>query len=510
MFLLLLEALHFFCMCLPTLQTSSQFAWPHIHEFFALPSRRSPELRQPCFSSPCFAWLTGIELHGTLSRARRCLCLQASNCLSQEEHCSWVGLLLQRDICTWPMGLASLNVPGELVKPRRLVAHRSYLLLGLTWFSSQCRCSPHLLGHFVRVLFVPLGLPRVSAPGSLCSVPPLGSSIVVHHLYPRTSADREHASVDEDDFAFRGFSEAIAICQQPPSRPSTGSRGLLAGWLRGFSLLSLHLVWSSGRNFRLVFGRPFSADQNSDQFSDMHQFVLHIAQFLDPLCVCCLDPSPVLGFARQSRPSPSTPSPWTRHRVISCCFSGSSSASSPEVMLTKRSLKDGKTNPNPSNRSKSDSSARLSKTVSAGMGSFLFLLSCSSQSSSSSAVLPEEWTLVFVCPRGYLPPCQCAAPSALLPSSARFEPVADSSDQLSPAHPEGTVWLQTPVFFLHPILVRLVPGTNDLQLWDFNVLGHLIDCLIDDGLLLQLCQRRAERLCSQCPSVKHLNGHLNK
>ena len=31
------------------------------------PSRRSPKLRQPCFSSPRFVWLTGIELHGTLS-----------------------------------------------------------------------------------------------------------------------------------------------------------------------------------------------------------------------------------------------------------------------------------------------------------------------------------------------------------------------------------------------------------------------------------------------------------
>ena len=30
------------------------------------PSHRSPELRQPCFSSPRFVLLTGIELHGPL------------------------------------------------------------------------------------------------------------------------------------------------------------------------------------------------------------------------------------------------------------------------------------------------------------------------------------------------------------------------------------------------------------------------------------------------------------
>ena len=34
--LLVLEALHFFCACFPTLRTSPQFAWPHIHEFSAL------------------------------------------------------------------------------------------------------------------------------------------------------------------------------------------------------------------------------------------------------------------------------------------------------------------------------------------------------------------------------------------------------------------------------------------------------------------------------------------
>ena len=34
--LFVLEALDFFCTCLPMLQTSSQFAWPHVHGFFAL------------------------------------------------------------------------------------------------------------------------------------------------------------------------------------------------------------------------------------------------------------------------------------------------------------------------------------------------------------------------------------------------------------------------------------------------------------------------------------------
>ena len=76
------------------------------------PSRRSPKLRQPCFSSPHFVWLTGIELHGTLSREQKCPCLLAHNSLSQEEHWSWFGLRLRMDGCMWPMGLASLRPGG--------------------------------------------------------------------------------------------------------------------------------------------------------------------------------------------------------------------------------------------------------------------------------------------------------------------------------------------------------------------------------------------------------------
>ena len=240
---------------------SLQFAWPHIHEFFALPSRRSPELRQPCFSSPCFAWLTGIELHGTLSRARRCLCLQASNCLSQEEHCSRVGLLPAEGHLHVAHGSGIIECARRV---RQAPAAGRTPQLSSSRTDLPVQQSVPLLASLVGPLCsrslcpsrpsTRFG-PRLSLLGT-----PLGSSIVVHHLYPRISADRENfstlhgASVDEDDFAFRGFSEAIAICQQPPSRPSTGSRGLLAGWLRGFSLLSLHLVWSSGRNFRLVFG----------------------------------------------------------------------------------------------------------------------------------------------------------------------------------------------------------------------------------------------------------------
>ena len=179
-----------------------------------------------------------------------------------------------------------LNVPSELVKPRWLVAHRGSLLFRLSCkFCSQRRRSPYLLGHFVRILFVPLGLPRVSPPGSLCSDPPplsLGSSVVVHHLHPRVSADREHfstlhgAGVDEDDFACRGFPEAIALVDEPfVDEHLHGLRLIRKGLLKvgfvlgiiGFVLFSLHPVQSSGRNLRFGLGALLSADQNSEQCS---------------------------------------------------------------------------------------------------------------------------------------------------------------------------------------------------------------------------------------------------
>ena len=101
------------------------------------PSRRRPEIRQPCFSSPRFV-LSGVELHGTLLWERRCPCLQGRNCLSQEERWSWFGLRLRRDVCMRPMGPASLW-PGSVTgrTPRRssfqteLQALQSVLLLAV-------------------------------------------------------------------------------------------------------------------------------------------------------------------------------------------------------------------------------------------------------------------------------------------------------------------------------------------------------------------------------------------
>ena len=67
-----------------------------------------------------------------------------------------------------------------------------------------------------------------------CGLPLLGPSMVVHHLHPRVSADREdhstlhRAGVDENDLACWGSSEAIALVDEPlvdepPSQPSTDS-----------------------------------------------------------------------------------------------------------------------------------------------------------------------------------------------------------------------------------------------------------------------------------------------
>ena len=75
---------------------------------------------------------------------------------------------------------------------------------------------------------------HVSRPQSLLARYPVGSSIVVHHLYPRVCAYREYfstlhgAGVDEHDFACRGSPEARAFVDEPFvdkhfSRPSTDS-----------------------------------------------------------------------------------------------------------------------------------------------------------------------------------------------------------------------------------------------------------------------------------------------
>ena len=62
------------------------------------------------------------------------------------------------------------------------VVGRTDLLFGRSCqLCSQCRCSPHFLGHFPLSFLVPLGLL-------------LGSTIVVLHLHHRVSADREQFS----------------------------------------------------------------------------------------------------------------------------------------------------------------------------------------------------------------------------------------------------------------------------------------------------------------------------
>ena len=91
-----------------------------------------------------------------------------------------------------PMLGASM-CPASSLSPRWPIAHRGGLFFSLRGkFCGQRRCSLYLLGHFVCLLFVPLGLPCISPPGSPSWIPLLGSSIVVHHLYPRVCAYREY------------------------------------------------------------------------------------------------------------------------------------------------------------------------------------------------------------------------------------------------------------------------------------------------------------------------------
>ena len=83
-------------------------------------------------------------------------------------------------------------MPGELVKPWWLVAHRSGLLFRVSCkLCSQCCCSPYLLGPLCSLSLCPSPLsirlvPRLSP----SSIPSLGSSFVVHHLHPQAFGSR--------------------------------------------------------------------------------------------------------------------------------------------------------------------------------------------------------------------------------------------------------------------------------------------------------------------------------
>ena len=90
---------------------------------------------------------------------------------------------------------------------------------------------------------------------------------------PRVSAYHKHfsslhgARVCEEDFACWGFPEAVALVDDHLHGLRLIREGLLkVGFVLGvigFVLFSLHLVQSSGRNFRIGFSAPLSADQNS-------------------------------------------------------------------------------------------------------------------------------------------------------------------------------------------------------------------------------------------------------
>ena len=95
------------------------------------------------------------------------------------------GSHLRRDACFRPTDPASLWLvvrasPASTLgasmcsasSPRRPVFGRTpYHLLGLRCkLCSQHRCSPHLLGHIVQYLLVPLRIPHVSSPNSSGSI----------------------------------------------------------------------------------------------------------------------------------------------------------------------------------------------------------------------------------------------------------------------------------------------------------------------------------------------------
>ena len=173
---------------------------------------------------------------------------------------------------------------SELVKPRWQVAHRGGLLLGLSCqLCRQRRCTPHLLRHSVRFLLVPFLSPRVSSPGSSCSIPPSARA------WSLTTCD--HASVPTMSTSapcatlawMKTISPVRALTK--PNHLSTAnfttlvlfvsaSEGGFALGIVNFILFFLQSVQFPGRSHRPRFSTPFSADQNSDQLPYLHQLAL--------------------------------------------------------------------------------------------------------------------------------------------------------------------------------------------------------------------------------------------
>ena len=168
-----------------------------------------------------------------------------------------------------------------------------------------------------------------SLPGPLPSLsflvplrPSMGSTVVLV-LHQRVSADREQfsslhrAGVDENDIACRVLSRTHSS-QLPPGSPRTLPHL--------HHLFLFHSVQSCGRYLRLCPSTPRSRRQRP---SSAPRAVLGLTLSAQ------LGPTRVFCNAHPSRPHLARTLPETGHLAFTCFASASSSASSPEAIITK-------------------------------------------------------------------------------------------------------------------------------------------------------------------------------
>ena len=182
---------------------------------------------------------------------------------------------------------ASLRCGGRhVVQACRVAAHLGDLLRLRCQFCRQRCCSSHLLRHSARPLRVSLLFPRGVSPGFACSIPPLGSNVVVDNLHPRVSAHgkdfgtSDNAGVDENDFACRDSAKAEAFVDEPLVDDEPHDLGRVregvreAGFVRFVFQLEVFLLQSlklPDRHIRLRVELPYPAHQELGHSADLAQ-----------------------------------------------------------------------------------------------------------------------------------------------------------------------------------------------------------------------------------------------
>ena len=226
-----------------------------------------------------------------------------------------------------------LNVLSELsTKARWLVAHHRDLLFGRSCqLRSQCRCSPHFLGHFLLSFLVPLCPPSWARPSSFSTCTNASVPIV---------SNSAPCTVDDNDLTCRGSPEATACVDKPLVdehlhglrliRQRFASHSASSSSSPSFSILSSLLAAIStfvSAHLSLRTRTPVSSFISKDTSSTTIFRTWHSS--------CApLGPTRVLYHTHRSRPHIARILPETRHLAFPCFATASCSASSPDAKFT--------------------------------------------------------------------------------------------------------------------------------------------------------------------------------